>query len=99
MLSRVSNRGTWINSAVVQDDQSRGHLDKQQKDFQKGNQDSEGVQKRTSRQEVERLNRSQTEDFQEGSRETQRSRKKSSEMVMNGLRDQDRLDGASNFVV
>lgn len=40
-----------------------------------------------------------TENFQEGSRETQKSRKRSSEMAVNVVRDQDRLDGASNFEV
>jgi len=67
LLPRVPSRGTWINNAVAQDDQSRGHLDKQQKDFQEGNQGSEGVEKRTSRREVE-TQRSQTDNFQEGSR-------------------------------
>ena len=67
LLSRVSSRGTWISSVVAQDDQSRGHLNKRQKDFQEGNQDSKGVQKRTSRQEVE-TQRSRTENFQERSR-------------------------------
>jgi len=46
-----------------------------------------------------RLNGIQTEDFQEGSRETQKSQNRSSEMVVNALRYQNRLDGASNFVV
>ena len=59
------------------------------RDFQKGNRDLEGVEPRTSR----------IEDFQEGSRETQRSRKKSNIMAVNGLRDHDRLDRKSNFVV
>lgn len=67
LLQRVSSQGTWISSAVEQDDQSRGHLNKRQKDLQEGNQDSKGVQKRTSRREVE-TQRSRTEKFQEGSR-------------------------------
>jgi len=46
-----------------------------------------------------RLRGSRTEDFQEGSKETQRSQKKSSKMAVNVLRDQHRLDGASNFIV
>ena len=46
-----------------------------------------------------RLRGSLAESFQ---REVERLRgveKKSKEMAMNGLRDQDRLDGASNFMV
>ena len=39
------------------------------------------------------------EELPEGSRKTQRSRQKSKEMAVNGLKDQDRLDGVSNFVV
>jgi len=61
-LPGVSNQGTWISSAIAQDDQSRGHLNKRKKDFQEGNQDSEAVLKRTSRQEVE-TQRSRTENF------------------------------------
>ena len=43
-----------------------------------------------------RLRGSHIENFQERSRET---RKRSREMAVNGVRDQDRLDGASNLVV
>jgi len=46
--------------------------------------DSAGVKQRTSRREVERLGG---------------VNKKSREMAMNGLRGQDRLDEASNFVI
>ena len=46
-----------------------------------------------------RLRESHTENFQEGSRETRKSQKRSSKIAVNGVRDQDRLDKASNFIV
>ena len=46
-----------------------------------------------------RLRESHTKNFHEGSRETRKSRRRSSEMAVNGVRDKDKPNEASNFVV
>ena len=95
---RISSQGILISVATAQKI-GEVQLDDWREYLQKGNQDSKGVQQRTSRQELERLSRSRRENFQ---REVERLRgvfKKSREMAINGLRDQDRLDWASNFVI